>query len=63
MESLLPQSNGALPQNFPEFLDAVKSNKAALVFLTPAITVFLWYLVSYYTSPLKKYPGPFLAGQ
>ena len=31
--------------------------------VAPALTIFLWFLVSYYTSPLKKYPGPFLAGE
>ena len=63
MESMLPESHGILPQSLPEFLTVVKENKAALVFLTPAITIFLWFFVSYHTSPLKKYPGPFLAGK
>ncbi|KAM7193310.1 putative cytochrome P450 pisatin demethylase-like [Rhypophila sp. PSN 637] len=30
--------------------------------LIPLTTMFLWFLAAYQTSPLKKYPGPFLAG-
>lgn len=25
--------------------------------------VIVWYMYSYITSPLRKFPGPFLAGQ
>lgn len=35
---------------------------SAAVFV-PAITIFMWFFVAYQTSPLKKYPGPFLAGK
>lgn len=35
---------------------------ATVALVTPAVTCFLWFFVSYHTSPLKKYPGPFLAG-
>lgn len=36
---------------------------ASAAVLVPAITIFVWFFVAYQTSPLKKYPGPFLAGQ
>lgn len=62
MESPVAQAYVSLLRGVPDFLAAVRSNKAALLVLTPAITIFLWFFVSYHTSPLKKYPGPFLAG-
>lgn len=34
-----------------------------IVLVAPVVTLFLWFFVSYHTSPLKKYPGPFLAGR
>ncbi|KAL2157081.1 hypothetical protein VTH06DRAFT_7037 [Thermothelomyces fergusii] len=41
----------------------VERNKllTTLVF-GPALAIFLWFCVAYHTSPLKQYPGPFLAG-
>ncbi|KXX74662.1 Pisatin demethylase [Madurella mycetomatis] len=30
--------------------------------VAPSIACFLWFYVAWQTSPLKKYPGPFLAG-
>ncbi|KAK4171504.1 putative cytochrome P450 E-class, group I [Triangularia setosa] len=35
---------------------------AVAVFVTPTFTLFLWFTVSWATSPLRGYPGPFLAG-
>jgi hypothetical protein len=32
-----------------------------LLFIVPVITFWLWTITSYFSSPLKKYPGPFLA--
>ncbi|CAG1960374.1 unnamed protein product [Fusarium graminearum] len=32
-----------------------------LLLVVPASTLSLWTLASYFTSPLKEYPGPFLA--
>ena len=29
----------------------------------PVLTVVVWWTISYFTSPLRKYPGPFLAGK
>jgi hypothetical protein len=43
-------------------LAGVWGNKLAALVLAPSIAVFLWFLVAYQTSPLKQYPGPFLAG-
>lgn len=43
-------------------LQTARQYKASILLLTPAITIFLWFFVSYQLSPLKKYPGPFLAG-
>lgn len=51
---------------FPGWIQALANPQAVklgIVFgFIPSITVFLWFLVAYQTSPLKKYPGPFLAG-
>ncbi|KAK3940293.1 Pisatin demethylase [Diplogelasinospora grovesii] len=35
---------------------------ATLLVVVPLATVFGWFALSYFTSPLRKYPGPFLAG-
>lgn len=43
-------------------LETARQYKAGILLLTPAVTIFLWFFVSYQLSPLKKYPGPFLAG-
>ena len=43
-------------------LAGVLGNKLGALVLAPTLAVFLWFLVSYQTSPLKTYPGPFLAG-
>lgn len=43
-------------------LQQARQYKASIMLLTPAITLFLWFFVSYQLSPLKRYPGPFLAG-
>lgn len=34
-----------------------------LLFIVPVITFWLWTITSYFSSPLKKYPGPFLASK
>ena len=46
-----------------DWATAASDNALVLLFLVPSITCFLWFFVSYHTSPLKQYPGPFLAGQ
>jgi hypothetical protein len=33
-----------------------------LTLLVPFLTTLGWWTVSYYLSPLRRYPGPFLAG-
>lgn len=43
-------------------LGSAWANKLGVFVLAPSIAVFLWFSVAYQTSPLKKYPGPFLAG-
>jgi len=30
--------------------------------IAPSVACLLWFWVAYQTSPLRKYPGPFLAG-
>lgn len=69
-ESVMPPADSPVsssPAGLESFdwvslLQEARQYKAAIVLLTPAITIFLWFFVSYQTSPLKKYPGPFLAG-
>ncbi|KAG9255792.1 cytochrome P450 [Emericellopsis atlantica] len=43
-------------------LNDTRFQLASAVVLAPAVAVLLWFIVAYQTSPLKKYPGPFLAG-
>ncbi|KAK0634755.1 cytochrome P450 [Bombardia bombarda] len=43
-------------------ITSLLANKLGILILGPLVTTFLWFLVSYQTSPLKRYPGPFLAG-
>ncbi len=66
MASASPAASGGMLPPEGSVLDlvlaGVLANKLIVLILSPAIAVFLWLLVSYQTSPLKKYPGPFLAG-
>ena len=65
MASASPAASGGVPPDgsvLDLVLAGVLGNKLGAVVLAPTIAVFLWFLVSYQTSPLKKYPGPFLAG-
>lgn len=60
-------AHGSLPTGTPEFdlaqvLAGVWGHKLSILVLAPSVAVFLWFFVAYQTSPLKKYPGPFLAG-
>ena len=34
-----------------------------LLVIVPIVTFWLWTITSYVSSPLKKYPGPFLASK
>ena len=53
--------SGGLNLEWQSFLaDPVKL--AGVIVAAPVVTVFLWFTVAFYTSPLKKFPGPFLAG-
>lgn len=36
---------------------------AAAIVVVPFLSVTAWWILSYYTSPLRKYPGPGLAGE
>lgn len=38
-------------------------NKITILVLVSIITTALWYSIAYLTSPLRKYPGPFLGGK
>jgi len=69
MSSDLPFANGTLLLGGVELelgslLDAVRSpaGKLSVLVIAPSIACFLWFWVAYQTSPLRKYPGPFLAG-
>lgn len=58
-----PSGPGGLESfDWAALLAGAREYKAGILLLTPAITIFLWFFVSYQLSPLKKYPGPFLAG-
>ncbi|KAK4194406.1 putative cytochrome P450 E-class, group I [Triangularia verruculosa] len=47
----------------PLILDShVLARLAVTVTVVPIITLFLWFAISWATSPLRRYPGPFLAG-
>ena len=65
MASASPAASGGVPPDgsvLDLVLAGVLGNKLGALVLAPTVAVFLWFLVSYQTSPLKKYPGPFLAG-
>lgn len=36
---------------------------AVALIVVPLASLFLWFTVSWATSPLRKFPGPFLAGE
>ncbi|KAK0609431.1 cytochrome P450 [Immersiella caudata] len=38
------------------------TRKPTIAVVAPSIALFLWFWVAYQTSPLRKQPGPFLAG-
>lgn len=46
---------GGLVQDF-----SITPNLLVLLVLVPIITGLLSYLFEYFSSPLRKYPGPFL---
>lgn len=68
MASASPAATGGIPPAEGSALDlslllsGVWGNKLSVFVLAPSIAVFLWFFVAYQTSPLKKYPGPFMAG-
>jgi hypothetical protein len=67
MASASPAANAGLPPTegsalLTSLLAGVWANKLSAIVLAPSVAVFLWFFVAYQTSPLKKYPGPFLAG-
>jgi hypothetical protein len=68
MASASPAANGGFPApegsalDLASVLSGVAQHKLSVLVLAPAIALFLWFLVAYQTSPLKKYPGPLLAG-
>lgn len=46
-------------------LDAARTTtgKLTLLIVGPSVACLVWFWVAYQTSPLRKYPGPFLAGE
>jgi len=66
MASASPLANAATVTDTTHWVSLLTNPqvvKLGIIFgVTPLVTIFLWFLVSYQTSPLKKYPGPFLAG-
>ena len=58
----MTQFLGASSEVLAKALIVAGSYKSILGGLAP-LAIFLWFVVSYYTSPLRRYPGPFLAGQ
>ena len=36
---------------------------AVAIVVVPILSITAWWIVSYFTSPLRKYPGPTLAGK
>lgn len=68
MASVSSSASGAAPTgvavdwDWDSILTAAQSSKLTLILVAPSIACFLWFFVAYQTSPLKKYPGPFLAG-
>ncbi|KAK4147374.1 Pisatin demethylase [Dichotomopilus funicola] len=68
MASASPAARGWLPLDDvsgPDstwLLAGTWGTKLTALILAPAVAVFLWFFVAYQTSPLKRYPGPFLAG-
>lgn len=39
------------------------TNPLLLLLVIPLSTISLWNIASYFSSPLRKYPGPFLASE
>ncbi|KAL2126473.1 hypothetical protein VTI74DRAFT_844 [Chaetomium olivicolor] len=65
MASPSPGANSGIPPaglDVSSLLATAWSHKLSIFALAPSIAVFLWFYVAWQTSPLKKYPGPFLAG-
>ncbi|KAK0649763.1 cytochrome P450 [Cercophora newfieldiana] len=64
MASVLPRgwSNGTWSVGGVDFNVSSNAGKATIAVIAPSIACFLWFWVAYQTSPLRKYPGPFLAG-
>lgn len=57
-------SVGGVDVDVASVLEAAQTTrgKLSILVVAPSIAVFLWFWVAYQTSPLRKYPGPFLAG-
>lgn len=67
MASNVPLGNATLPGEHATQLSwatsALKGNMILSFGAASLVTLFMWFFISYQTSPLKKYPGPALAGQ
>lgn len=57
-------SVGGVDLDVASLLDAARTptGKLTVAVVAPSIAIFFWFWVAYQTSPLRKYPGPFLAG-
>jgi hypothetical protein len=42
-------------------VQGITTNPTALLFITPVLTLVTWVLYAHFSSPLRKFPGPFLA--
>ncbi|RWA04439.1 hypothetical protein EKO27_g10667 [Xylaria grammica] len=51
----------SLAKALTAYITPYTQDLVTLLSLVPVVSVILWYIVSYFQSPLKKYPGPPLA--
>jgi len=57
-------SVGGVDVDLASVLEAARTptGKLTVAVVAPSIAILFWFWVAYQTSPLRKYPGPFLAG-
>ncbi|KAF6802151.1 hypothetical protein CSOJ01_11806 [Colletotrichum sojae] len=61
MDAVIFSHNGTSSQ-WESLLNRAQTHKMSICLFTPAVLCFLWFFITWQMSPLKKYPGPFLAG-
>ncbi|KAK4225379.1 Pisatin demethylase [Podospora fimiseda] len=57
LDSLFHFRSGGLPT-----IDRALLGRVATAVLVPLVALFIWTVVAWIRSPLRRYPGPFLAG-